>query len=314
MLEIRSFQNADLPSLADIWCIHHALYRRPPAVSQAVFEQAVASRLFFEPARLLVATIGKETVAWAHWFPGDDKVASLTALCFRPELQTAAAVSQLLSQVESDAFDLGMLEISVGVHCQSMWGYQGMEPIGHGFGVDVADDRTNTLLEAAGYQETKRIDHWEAQTAGYRAPVNRDLLMLRRSTRIRSEVVTSTSVQTAAAMIHFDIERYLLVDTRTNAPLASLDLWTSDPETLVMQVSDAILGSWSVPGLSTLEPYNDLALRYLLTSVISELAERRIRTVQRSVETDNIAEASTLIAANFSRTSVGRLMSKTFIT
>ena len=310
MIEIRSFKNADLPSLADIWCIHHAIYRRPPAVNVAVFEQAVASRLFFEPARLLVATICGEVTAWAQWFPGDSGTASLAALCFRPDPQAVDAVHELLRQVEANALGLGMKTISIGVHSQSEWGYQGLEPIGHGFGVDVADDRTNTLLEAIGYHESKRMDHWEVSTAGYRPPINRDLLMLRRSTRIRSEAVKNLSPHLASAMVHLDVERHLLSDARTNAPLASVDLWTSDPEALVMPTSDAILASWSLPSPLTLEPYNDIPLRYLIASVVSELAERRIRTLQRSVETDNIAEASILIAANFSRTSVGRLLSK----
>jgi hypothetical protein len=111
-------------------------------------------------------------------------------------------------------------------------------------------------------------------------------------------------------MVHLDIERHLLIDARSNAPLASVDLWTSDPAALVMSISDAILASWSLPSPSPLEPYNDVPLRYLITSIIPELAERRIRTLQRSVETDNIGDAAVLIAANFSRTSVGRLMSK----
>jgi len=310
MIEVRSFKNADLPSLADIWCIHHSIYRRPPAVNLSVFEQAVASRLFFEPSRLLVATVGKEVMAWAQWFPGDNRSAALAALCFRTDPLATNAVHELLGHVETDAFASGMTAITVGVHSHSNWGYQGLEPIGHGFGVDVADDRTNTLLEALGYQETKRIDHWEVGTAGYRPPVNRDLLMLRRSTRIRCDKVPSPTPDFASAMVHLDIERHLLADARTSAPLASIDLWTSDPAALVMPVNHAILAALSLPNPPTVEPYNDIPLRYLIATVVSELAERRIRTLQRSVETDNIAEASILIASSFSRTSVGRLLSK----
>lgn len=310
MLRIRSFLNADLPHLADIWCIHHATYRSPPLVSHAVFEQAVASRLFFDPLRLLVATIDDRPIAWCHWFAAGDQTASLEAFCFLPDASAAEAAPELLRHVQEDAAAAGMTALLVGVHFQSRHGYQGLDPVGHGFGVDVADDRINTLLEAFDFQEKKRFDRWEVTTSGYRPPVNRDLLMLRRTTKMRRETSSFLPPDLAAGMIHLDIERQALVDLRTNITLATVDLWTSDPEAFVMPMSEAILGDWSHPSQPTEISTDDTPLRYLLSSVIPMLQDRRIRSLQRSVATDNKAEAATLIGTNFSRTSAGRLMHK----
>lgn len=310
MLEIRSFLNADLPHLADIWCIHHAMYRNPPNVRHAVFEQAVASRLFFDPSRLLVATIDRTPVAWCHWFPMADRAASLKAFCFLSQPAAVDAASALLSHAEQQAAVSGNAELMVGVHFEIACGYQGLEPVGHGLCVDVADDRTNTLLEAAGYQERKRIDRWEAMTVGYRPPVNRDLLMLRRTTKIKREAPEFLPPDVAAAMIHLEVERQTLIDLRTHIVLATADIWTSDPEALVMPMNEAILGNWSHPSRPEELSTDDIPLRYLIASIIPMLQDRRIRSLQRSVATDNTAEATTLMAANFSRTSAGRLLSK----
>jgi len=310
MLEIRSFLNADLPRLADIWCIHHATYRSPPAVNEAIYEQAVAARLFFEPSRLLVAILDRKPIAWCQWFPGADGVGSLEAFCYLTGPDADAAANELLAFAERSALIDGMNELQVGVHFRSGRGYQGLDPVGHGVGVDVADDRTNTLLEAAGYQEKKRFDRWEVSTSNYRQPVSRDLLAIRRTMKIKNETVPFLTPEFAAGMIHFDVERYSLVDLRTNEIKATIDVWTSDQEASVMPASEAILGAWSHPSEPTALSPDDTALRHLLASVIPVLADRRIRSLQRSVATDNTVEATTLIATNFSRTSTGRLMSK----
>ena len=313
MIEIRPFLNTDLPKLADLWCIHHATYRNPPQVSASVFEQAVASRLFFDASRLLVAVNQGQPVAWSQWFAAENQVASIVALCFQTDPTAVSAVQKLLAMIERDAAVAGMNELQIGVHFQSSWGYQGLDPIGHGVGIDIADDRTNTLLESLGYQETKRIDRWEVSTTGYRPPVNRDLLAFRRSTIIQRDPAGLLTPHLAAAMIHLDVERHSLVDTRTRAVLAAVDVWTSDPEAFVMPASEAILGHWVVPQHANQVETDDTALRYLIANLIPQLAERRIRSLQRSVASNNKLEATTLLATNFSRTNAGRILTKKLI-
>jgi len=314
MLDIRPFSNADLPHLADIWCIHHATYRSPPNVTHSVFEQAVASRLFFDPSRLLVATIDERPVAWCHWFPGPDGNASVQSLCFLPGPAIEVTTHLLLQRVESDALASGSSLLTIGVHCHQNHGYQGLDPVGHGLGIDVADDRTNTLLESIGYHETQRLDRWKVLTSSYRAPVNRDFLMLRRMTRLQRTNAPVVAMEIAAGMIHFDVERHSLIDLRTKQEICFVDVWTSDPEALVMPMGEAILGRWVHPSHSPSEssgdPAEETALRYLVASIVPTLYERRIMSLQRSVVTDNHAEAATLSATHFSRTSAGRLMAK----
>ncbi len=311
MIEIREFKNADVPLLADLWCIHHATYRtQPPAVTHTIFEQAVASRLFFNPARLLVATENRHIVAWCQWFAGENHTATLAALCFHTNAVAVAAASDLLRRAEQNALAADMRQIQVGVPFDLGWGYQGLDPIGHGVGIDVADDRTNTLLEAYGYEETKRIDRWEATTADYRAPVNRDLLLMRRSSKVKREHIVIQQPRLAESMSQFEVERLSLADIHSGTVLGSIELWTSEPEAMVMPFGDAILGDWATPPATSQVAPSDIPIRYLISVVMPELAQRRIRSLHRSLTTDNTIDATTMISANFSRTSAGRVMAK----
>ncbi len=132
MLQIRSFLNSDIGELADVWCMHHAAYRPPPTVNHAMFEQAIASRLFFEPTHLCVAVAGGQIVAWCHWFPIDSSSAAIYGFCFRPEEHAAVAASDLLKRVEQQVVATGVTELYVGVDAQRGQGYQGLDPVGHG--------------------------------------------------------------------------------------------------------------------------------------------------------------------------------------
>ncbi len=307
MIEIRPFSNADLPKLAELWVIHHAAYRHPPSVSQVVFEQAVASRLFFDPSRLLVATDHGRVIAWCQWFSGPGaSAATLAALCIDTCPSAVQAARQIIGRCERDAKLANSRQLNVGISPDHRIGYQGLEPIGHGFGIDMADDRTNTLLEEMGYVEIKRIDRWEVATTDFRPPISRDALSLRRSTRIEVQTIHPPG-DVREAMIHFDVERYVLREIRTGESLASVDLWTSDPEIQVMQMGDAILGE--LDGAS-IDPSG--AMRYLITQLIPGLATRRIRSLHRCVATDNLTEVSLFGAIGFRRTSAGRVLAKRF--
>ncbi|TVP95753.1 MAG: hypothetical protein EA381_18280 [Planctomycetaceae bacterium] len=310
MLAIRPFCNSDVPRLAMLWVIHHAAFRSAPAVTATIWEQAIASRHFFLPERLLVATWDNLPVAWCHWFPDPRRTACLTAFCFDTSTQGEMAAVQLLAATQQRVVTAGMTTLVAGINPESRWGYQGLDPVGQGIGIDVADDRTNLLLEEAGFEELQRIDKWEVNTSDFRPPVNREALQLRRGTRIEQTAVTKMSPQESAAMFHLDIRRYLLIAPGGGVPLATSDLWLSDPDVHVMTTHQAILGD--IEGLAEDLPAREPAIRYLIASLVPMLASRHVLTLHRSVPSDNHDEASRMAALKFRRTAVGRLLRKQF--
>lgn len=308
MLEIRPFCNSDPPRLAMLWVIHHAVYRPAPAVTAAVWEQAIASRHFFRPDRLLVAADDGDPVAWCQWFDGADQTANLAAFCFDATPAGEMGATALLEELQRQVFAAGLTDMLAGIEKDSRWGYQGLDPIGQGIGIDVADDRTNQLLEDAGFDERQRIDRWEVATSDYRPPVNREMLQFRRGTRIETATVTTESLRESAAMFHFEIKRYRLVAPGGGKPLAEIDIWLSDPDIHVMATHQSILGR--VASEVDDPQSREAAIRYLIASVIPILAEKHVRAMHRSVSIDCLDEATRLSALKFRRTGAGRLLTK----
>lgn len=307
MFEIRPFRNSDLPRLAALWVEHHSVHRPAPAVTPKIWEQAIAARHFFAPERLLVATAENQPLAWCQWFIADGVEASLAAFCFDPLPAGEQAAAALLDELQQQVAKAGLLSITAGIAQQSRFGYQGLDPVGHGFGIDVADDRTNQLLEQRGFEEIQRIDRWEIETRDYRPPINRQSLSMGRGTRIEAVTVPLMCPAESAAMFHFDIQRYHLLGADT-IPLASIDLWLSDPDVHVMELHQAILGEVSS---ATVDPTaREAAIRYLIGQTIPMLGAKHIRSISRSVQTDEVDEAARLAALKFHRTAAGRLLRK----
>lgn len=339
MLEIRPFINSDLPHLARLWVTHHATYRPPPAVTVAVWEQAVVSRHFFRPERLLVATDASGPLAWCQWFDAGDGQAHLVALCFDDSRPAAEAARTLLDQCLQQMAAAGSDHVQAGVHDDVRWGYQGLDPIGQGIGIATADQRSGQLLSRAGFQAGQPIDRWEIQTADFRAPFSREALAFHRSTRIASRPLPPATPATAAAMFHLDIQRFDLVSTSGETPpLASAEVWISDPETQVMATDQAILGrigggtdnddtdsslptasrpTASYPGAAlghssgrSRAASPEAAIRYLVGQVIGQLASKRIGVLMRSVAADQSDEIARWQALKFQRTARGQLMTR----
>ncbi|MEM9644728.1 MAG: hypothetical protein AAF989_07030 [Planctomycetota bacterium] len=69
MTEIRTFRNADLPGLLNVWIQHWSAVGQSPAVSVPMIEQSILSRTFFQAEHLLVAHSAGKVEAWAHFLP-----------------------------------------------------------------------------------------------------------------------------------------------------------------------------------------------------------------------------------------------------
>lgn len=316
MPEIRSFLNSDLPHLARLWVAHHAAYRPPPAVSTAVWEQAVAARHFFDPARLSVAADLSGPLAWCQWFDAGDGQAHLAAVCWDPTAAGAAAATALVDHCLQQIAAAGMQRVQAGPHDGARWGYQGLEPVGQGIGISTSDRRTSELLSAAGFEAAEPFDRWEVATANYRPPFSREALAFHRSTRIATRNLAPASPADAAAMFHLDVQRFDLLGTSGNQPLASAEVWLSDPDAQVMSTQQAILGrvAGGSPGQASIgqpsigQASDEAAIRYLVGQIIGQLASKRIGTLIRSVATSETAETARWQAMKFQKTDSGQTM------
>ncbi len=305
--EIRSFRNRDLPELADVWIRHWSESGPSPPVSTATIEQAILSRTSFQRDSLLVALHDDSVVAWCHFQPdaSDAETAVICAICFTAE-NGLSVCDQLLGDAETRIADAGFRRIVVGPVRDRTLGYAGLSPIGHGIGVPAADARTSSLLSRCGYGTSGTVSRLVVGTSPYRPPVSREALQLRRTTRIEQAVLVPAEFDQASAMSHLDIERQTLVDHRSAAPLASIDLWLSDPEAQVMSCADSILDLGDIHDRGELT----VAESFLIASTIQSLANRRVFSVETAVDQTLSNLIAKLESLNFKVAEHGQRWSK----
>ncbi len=279
MDQIRPFQNADLPDIADVWIRHWSAVMEPPEVSVAMIEQAIFARTFFSAENLLVAQRDNVTVGWCHIVPSEDsQTAIIPAICFGPD--GLPLCDALLMAAESRIAEAGFLKIAIGPLRDCHCGYAGLAPLGHGIGVSTRDARTSSLLSRRGYSTGRVVNRLVVSTSTYRPAINRDWMQLRRTTRMDRLVVMPTDARTASAMAHLDIEQHRLVDHRSSKELASISIWTSDPDAQVMSCAEAILD------LAEVESRVEITTEegFLISSVIQSLANRRVFCVETAID------------------------------
>ncbi len=292
---IRTFQNGDLPALAEVWSEHWSEIGPPPPVSAAIVEQSVLSRTFFEAKHLIVAQRDEKIVAWCHFVPDayDETTAILSAICFnRDGLNDCDG---LLDDAEARIRELGFSRIVVGPLRDELTGYAGLAPLGHGIGVSVNDVRTSSLLSRHGYTSGQSVSRMTATTNPYRLPINREWMQLKRTTRIETEHWIPADARHASVMAHFDIEHHELVNHRSNESLATLAIWLSDPDAQVMDCARAIIDLTEIHQRGSLQSEES----FLIGSVIQLLANRRVFTVETAIDQDRHELLQQLAALNF---------------
>jgi len=305
---LRSFRNRDLPALADVWIRHWSAVRQTPRVGVATIELAILSRTFFDPRTLLVAQEEHGVVGWCHFQADrhDPKRAVLNTICFTPD-EGLKVCDELLRFAEASMVTAGFEQVVVGPLRDTLYGYAGLSPIGHGIGVPIGDARTSSLLSRSGYRPSLSVSRLAVSTSPYRPPISRESLQLRRTTRIEQRLCIPDELASASAMSHLDIEQQTLVDHRTAEPLAHLHWWLSDPEAQVMNCSDAIMHLGDIHDRGKLEP----AEHYLVSAAIQVLANRRIFMVETAVDQQQTELISQLQSLNFKISEQGQRWSKT---
>ncbi len=289
---IRTFCNADVPALTDVWRCHWSLVTPTPAVTVAMVEQAILSRTFFDASRLLVADVNGRLQAWCH-FAANVESAVICAICARPDA-AAEVCDDLLAATLQQIGAAGFGRVEAGLVRDDQFGYAGLAPIGHGIGIPESDTRISNLLTEQGFIPGKQATRMTVSTGTYRMPVSREALQFRRSTTFRCETPTLESTRQASAMAHFDIEHHQLLD-RDGRQLASVDLWCSDPEAEVMSSDHAILDIHQAQQRGQLEP----AEAFLVATVLQSQPGRHIFEVETSVDREQSVLCDQLKSLHF---------------
>lgn len=187
MIQYRAFRNSDPPALADIWRSQAPFHRLAQPMSAGMLEDLVFSKTFFDPGGLIVAVEGARPVGFIHasFGPNDDnsaldkKLGVIARLMVAPRIDSNLIASQLLEAGEHYLRSRGAVEAVIGNGSRNGPFYLGLYAGAQLAGI-VSDDPQLTLFTATGYEQVGECQIVQRSLLGFRPPVDRDQMRLRR--------------------------------------------------------------------------------------------------------------------------------------
>lgn len=232
MLQIRPFTNLDPPAVAEVWkrCFQQPGLTHP--VSVDLFERLVFGKLYFPESRLFLAFDGDKPMGFAHaafgpnanrtWISREAGVVCM--LLVSPECPRREEVArELLDRCEAYLFEGGARSIQGGAAPPLAPFYAGLYGGSMPPGVYSTDSFTREAFSAAGYQAQGQTLICRRSLSGFRPPIDRQLMQIRRTMRLATVVdPPSRDWWEAMEIGEFDLTRFELTERRSPMPVASL--------------------------------------------------------------------------------------------
>ena len=293
MIEYRCFRNDDPPRLADVWRAADLGPAAMQPMTSALLEACVFSKPYFDRAGLVVAVDGERVVGFAHAGFGPnadlsaiDHAAGTTMLVVTvPHEDEPAVADGLLARCE-DYLRVRGVAAPRGGGTPTLGGfYLGLYGGSNLPGILDSSPRMQAVFRRAGYAEAERIAVLRRSLAGFRPPVNRLQMAIRRATTLR--VIDEPSRRTwweAAATTGIALRRYELRNA-TEELLGSASFWDMQP----------LAAAWGVTATGLLHvdiegPRRRQGLAsYLVAEALHDLAEEGVTLVETQVAESNAA-------------------------
>jgi GNAT superfamily N-acetyltransferase len=309
VIEFRCFRNDDPPRLAEAW---RAADLGPSAVQPmtvALLETAVFSKPYFDRAGLLVAMEDNRIVGFAHAAFGptadrgaiDTSVGTTMLVVVVPHEQADAIGAGLLARSEDYLRQRGARVLrggGTGTFCGFYLGLYGGASLP---GILASSPGMQEVFRRAGYAVEERIAVLRRPLAGYRPPVNRLQLAIRRATVLRAidEPVHRTWWE-AATTAGLSLRRYELIN-EADELLGAATFW--DMQT--------VAATWGVAATGLLHveiagPRRRQGLaNYLVAEALHDLAQEGVALVEAHAAVDNDGAVGLFEKLGFTRSDEG---------
>lgn len=287
VITFRQFLNSDPPGLARVMTEHFRAAGLDAPIDGARLDALIFSRLLFDPQQYLVAVDDAQPdqpLAFCHWTelpPAPPETSprlpeiSLALICVGTH-SDRAGLAQALLQTAEVQWRARQASLVLGGTLHPHGGpYLGMPPL-HGLaGVPDADHETAAWLSERGFVPRERWEHFSLSLDQLRAPVDRELLLLRRQCAVQPfEAPPPVDRRRALAAAGFDIEGFRLTEPRQPTAQRTIEMWLDDPEFGPSGSTGAILNE--LPADNAADP----RYRLLLAEALRALAQqRRLRVV-----------------------------------
>jgi GNAT superfamily N-acetyltransferase len=285
------FRNDDPPRLADAW---RAADLGPAALqpmTSAALEDAVFSKPYFDRRGLIVAREEGRLVGFAHAGFGPDATGQTldpstgtTMLVVVPMHERQVEIEDgLLARCEAYLRERGAMTILGGCTPDEGGFYLGLYGGSNMPGVLDSSPRMRAIFERNGYSVATRIAVLRRPLAGFRPPVNRLQIAIRRATTLRViDEPHRRSWWEAATTTGVALRRYELLGDG-EALLGSTSVWDMQP----------LATSWGlvIAGLMRVEIEGTRRRQglasYLVAETLHDLAEEGVSVIEAHVDEDN---------------------------
>ncbi|HEV3021517.1 MAG TPA: GNAT family N-acetyltransferase, partial [Pirellulales bacterium] len=237
-IEYRSFRNSDPPALAEIWRSQPPERGLMQPMSADLFEQMLLAKPYFDNQGLIVALDERRPVGFVHaaFGPSDDgrrlsTLLGVTCLVMvRLDYQRRGIGAELLARSEAYLCGRGAQVIYAG----------GIQPL-NGFylglyggselpGVLDSAPRAQYLFKSQGYREIDRVCVLRRELAGFRSPVDRQQIQIRRQMVVKaSDDPPARTWWEASTWGAMERTRFELSTRDGDGPLATATFWSIEP-------------------------------------------------------------------------------------
>ena len=309
MIEVRAFRNDDPPRLADVWRTAELGPCGFQPMTSAWLEACVFSKPYFDREGLQVATAGDRVVGFAHaaFGPNADSSAIDTAIgttmlvVVVPHERHEAIAAALLERTEDYLRRRGAQTILGGGTPQVGGFYLGLYGGSDLPGILDSSPGMQGVFRRAGYHEAERIAIMRRPLAGFRPPVSRQQMALRRATTLR--VIDEPARRTwweAATTTGIALRRYELRD-EAETLLGSGTFWDLQPLATAWGVHATGLMRVDVNGGRRRQGYAN----YLLAEALHDLAQEGVALAETHVSEANEAAIKLFFKLGFEATGHG---------
>lgn len=238
MIRYRPFENWDPPALAEIWRTQRPIRGRMQSVTPQVLEQHVLAKPWFDRQGLIVACDGARPVGFAHaGFGADcelrrvDCTQGTTCLVLiAPHEQRPQIAQELLAASEDHLRRRGAQQLFAGSQSPLNPFYLGLYGSSDTAGVLTSNKGFVELLQASGYVPKHRRVLAGRTLAGFRPPVDRQQMQVRRRFKVAgpTDVLPDNWWDACVWALH-EISRFDLVLEGGGEPIISALFWDIDP-------------------------------------------------------------------------------------
>jgi GNAT superfamily N-acetyltransferase len=238
LIRLRPFENRDPPALAEIWRTQRPIRGRIQSVTPQLIEEHVLAKPWFDRHGLIVACDGSRPVGFVHAGFGADcnrndldcNEGTTCLLLVAPHENRPAIAQELLTASEAYLCQRGARQLYAGSQAPLNPFYLGMYGSSETAGVLASNSGWGHLLENSGYQPKIRRVLSGRTLTGFRPPVDRKQMQVRRQFKVAGPavVIPDTWWDACVWALH-EWTRYALVLPGGGEPIIAATFWDLEP-------------------------------------------------------------------------------------